>query len=66
MWLYWLAELLQIQVMDMTKKLLGAEHPHTLTNMASLASTYRNQGRIHESEKLELQVMNIKAKNGRN
>jgi hypothetical protein len=25
---------------------LGEEHPDTLTSMANLASTYRNQGRV--------------------
>src|SRR3954469_21221439 len=29
---------------------LGAEHPDTLTSMANLASTYRNQGRWKEAE----------------
>ncbi|KYG40860.1 hypothetical protein M433DRAFT_77102, partial [Acidomyces richmondensis BFW] len=36
---------------------LGAEHPSTLTNMANLASTYRNQGRWREAEELEVKVM---------
>lgn len=36
---------------------LGADHPSTLTGMTNLASTYRNQGRREEAEKLELQVM---------
>ena len=43
----------------MTKKLLGAEHPATINSMKNLACTYRDQGRISESEKLEHQVMNI-------
>ena len=34
------AEQLQVQVMDMKKKLLGPEHPDTLLNMGNLASTY--------------------------
>ncbi|EED12703.1 kinesin light chain, putative [Talaromyces stipitatus ATCC 10500] len=34
-----------------------AEHTSTLTSMANLASTYRNQGRWKEAEKLEVQVM---------
>jgi hypothetical protein len=38
--------------MDMTKKLLGVEHPDTLTSMANLAGTYRNQGRWNEAEQL--------------
>ena len=47
------------------QKGLGAEHPHTLTSMANLASTYRNQRRWNEAEKLELEVMNIKMRLGR-
>ena len=46
----------------MTKKLLGAEHPDTLTAMANLASTYRNQGRWNEAEQLEVQVMDMRKK----
>ena len=60
------AEQLEIQVMDMRKKLLGAEHPHTLISIRNLACTYKDQGRICESEKLELEVMNITARKGRN
>ena len=36
--------------------MLGAEHPDTLTSMANLASTYRNQGRWKEAEDLGVQV----------
>jgi hypothetical protein len=35
---------------------IGEEHP-TLTSMANLTSTYRNQGRWKEVEELEVQVM---------
>ncbi|KAF2191620.1 putative kinesin [Zopfia rhizophila CBS 207.26] len=38
-------------------RVLGSEHPSTLTSMANLASTYRNQGRWKEAEELEVQVM---------
>ena len=31
--------------METSKRVLGAEHPDTLTSMANLASTYQNQGR---------------------
>ncbi len=51
------AEKLEVQVMETTKRVLGEEHPDTLTSMANLASTYRNQGRWDEAEKLEVQVM---------
>jgi hypothetical protein len=56
------AEQLEVQVMDMRKKLLGAEHPETLSSMANLASTYRDQGRWNEAEKLEVQVMDMRKK----
>src|SRR5436309_15314421 len=48
---------MDVQVMEMRKRVLGAEHPDTLTSMGNLASTYRNQGRWKEAEELELQVM---------
>ena len=56
------AEQLEIQVMDMRKKLLGAEHPDTLTSMADLAITYRDQGRWNEAEQLDVQVMETRKK----
>jgi tetratricopeptide (TPR) repeat protein len=56
------AEQLNVQIMDVRKKLLGAEHLYTLHSMANLASTYRNQGRWNEAEQLEVQVMDMKKK----
>src|SRR5271155_2136506 len=51
------AEELKVQVMETSLRVLGAEHPDTLTSMASLASTFWNQGRWKEAEELEAQVM---------
>jgi len=51
------AEELEVQVMETRKRVLGEEHPDTLTSIDSLASTYRNQGRWKEAEELEVQVM---------
>ena len=51
------AETAFTQVMETRKRVLGQEHPDTLTSMANLASTYRNQGRWKEAEQLEVQVM---------
>ncbi|CAF9922484.1 MAG: hypothetical protein ALECFALPRED_002096 [Alectoria fallacina] len=51
------AEKLEVQVIKTRKRVLGQEHPDTLSSMTSLASTYRNQGRWNEVEKLEVQVM---------
>ena len=59
------AEQLAVQVMDMSKKLLGAEHPDTLKSMANLAGTYHNQGRWNEAEQLRLEMMIIKERMGR-
>jgi hypothetical protein len=42
-------EELEVRVMETRKKVLGVEHPDTLTSMANLASTYRNQGRWGEA-----------------
>jgi tetratricopeptide (TPR) repeat protein len=39
------------------EKVLGFEHPDTLTSMAILASTYRNQGRWKEAEKMGVRVV---------
>jgi hypothetical protein len=44
-------------MMETSSRVLGAEHPDTLTSMANLASTYRNQGRWKEAEELEVQVI---------
>ena len=46
-----------IEVMERHKRILGQEHPSTLTSMANLAATYRNQGCWKEAEDLEVQVM---------
>jgi len=43
--------------MEARKEKLGADHPDTLTSMANLASTYRNQGRWQEAENLVVHVM---------
>ena len=34
------------------KRVLGVEHPFTLSSMANLASTYRSQGRLKETEEI--------------
>jgi aromatic ring-cleaving dioxygenase len=54
---YKAAEELCVQVIETTKRVLGDEHPDTLTSISSLASTYWSQGRWKEAEKLELEVM---------
>src|SRR5882672_10773415 len=51
------AEELEVLVMETKKRMLGEEHPHSLTSMGNLASTYRNQGRWKEAEELAVLVM---------
>jgi Tetratricopeptide repeat len=46
------AETLQVDVVELRKRLLGAEHPDTLKSMADLAATYRQQIRWNEAEAL--------------
>jgi uncharacterized protein involved in tolerance to divalent cations len=38
-------------------RVLGEEHPDTLTSMSNLASTYWNQGKLNEAEGLQVMVM---------
>jgi len=45
------------QVIETRQRVLGAEHPDTLTSIANLASTFWNQGRWKEAKGLEVQVI---------
>jgi GTPase SAR1 family protein len=51
------AEVSFMEVAERRKKVLGAEHPDTLTTMNNLALTYTNQGRWKEAEEMDVQVM---------
>jgi hypothetical protein len=50
-------EELEVQITETTKRVLGDEHPDTLSSMANLATTYWKQGRWKEAEELEVQVL---------
>ena len=54
------AETLENEVLDARNRILGVEHPDTITAMANLASTYRNLGKFTEAEKLEIQVLDAR------
>jgi tetratricopeptide (TPR) repeat protein len=54
------AEKLLLEEAETNKRVLGEEHPQTLTSMGNLASTYTNQGRWKEAEELEVQVLETK------
>ncbi|KAK7039318.1 FabD/lysophospholipase-like protein [Favolaschia claudopus] len=54
---YQYAEQLQVAALEASKQLLGKEHPDTLSSMANLAATYRDQGQWGEAEELEVTVL---------
>jgi tetratricopeptide (TPR) repeat protein len=54
------AEELEVELVEISKRVLGAEHPSTLTSTANLASTCRNQGKLKEAEELEVQVVKMR------
>ena len=51
------AEAAFAEVLEINRRDIGADHPHTLISMASLAATYWNQGRLDEAEELDVEVM---------
>lgn len=51
------AEELFMQCIEASPRVLGHEHPYTLTSMSDLAKTFCYQGRLKEAEKLEVQVI---------
>jgi tetratricopeptide (TPR) repeat protein len=55
-------EQMELQAMNMRKKVLGAEHPYTLVSIGNLANAYCSQGRWKEAEQLQVQVMNMRKK----
>ncbi|KAJ7032979.1 hypothetical protein C8F04DRAFT_635348 [Mycena alexandri] len=53
------AEVLEVAVVETSKRVLGEEHPDTLTRITNLALTYWNQGRWNDAEALQVAVMEI-------
>ena len=54
------AEKLQIQVLDLRNKLLGQEHPDTISAICNLANTYHCLGNYAKAEKLQIQVLDLR------
>ena len=50
-------EILQKRALDINVRILGLEHPDTLTSMNKLASTYGDQGRTGEAVALQEEVL---------
>ncbi|PYH28818.1 uncharacterized protein BO87DRAFT_401923 [Aspergillus neoniger CBS 115656] len=53
------AEELQVQVLQLHKRVLGPEHPDTLGSMNNVALIYRNQGRWKKAQELGVQVIKL-------
>ena len=56
------AEQLQVQALDMRKRLFGAEHPDTIRSMGNLAVTCSHQGKWKVAEQLQVQVLDMRKK----
>ena len=49
----------RLKVLDLCKKVLGPEHPHTLNSMMNPARTYSAQDKYEEAEKLQIEILAI-------
>jgi hypothetical protein len=47
-------------VLELQKEVLGEKHPDTITAMANLALTWRQQGRSNEAEQLQIEVLELR------
>ncbi|RHZ52142.1 hypothetical protein CDV55_102329 [Aspergillus turcosus] len=57
---YKAAEDQYLRVLDIRRRVLGPEHPNTLTSMNSLASNYWKQGRWKDAEELGVEVLKLR------
>ena len=53
------SEKLQIEVVEMSKKKLGTDHPETLSSINQLALIYHSQERWKEAVELQVEVMEM-------
>ena len=56
------AEELMLKVLESTTRVLGHEHPDTLSAMSNLAASYGAQGRSKEKEELMVQVVEARSR----
>lgn len=54
------AERLQKEAIEIRKKILGVQHPDTITASANLAGTYRELGKLIEAKVLQEEVVNLR------
>jgi tetratricopeptide (TPR) repeat protein len=53
------AEPLYLQALELSKRLLGEDHPHVATSLNNLAALYYSQGRYDQAEPLYLQALEL-------
>jgi len=53
------AEQLHIKTLEIRRRVLGEEHPETLTSMNNLALVYGRQGRCEEAEQLHIKTLEL-------
>jgi eukaryotic-like serine/threonine-protein kinase len=53
------AEALEIQTLEIRKRVLGPEHPYTLQSMTNLANVYLYEGKFPQAEALYTQALEI-------
>ena len=51
-----------MQVLETKKRVLGQEHPDTLTSMNNVEMMYSDQGRWKEAEELQVRVTEMRKK----
>ncbi|XTI89188.1 Tetratricopeptide repeat-domain-containing protein [Cenococcum geophilum] len=54
------AEQICRHTLELKEKVLGREHPDTLSSMSKLAVVFRNQGKYEEAEQVRRQALELK------
>jgi hypothetical protein len=55
---------MQREVLAVKQRVLGAEHPSTLSTAGNLAEFLKSQGRYDEAEKMEREVLEYRGRSG--
>ncbi len=51
---------MQREVLEVQRRVLGAEHPHTLRTTGSLASSLNSQGAYEEAAQMQREVLEVR------
>ena len=54
------AEQLYVKVLEVSRRVLGEEHPDTVGSMYNLACLYKDQGRYEQAEPLYVELLDIR------